>query len=265
MLILNDNVEILVSSTELGHRRGMTKPTLDFEFFFKSLKRSQEIGQKPLVVLDIDSTLLHVHTRNQAILDDFINHREGHDFDEDVKQLIQTERLEGHHWGYESIRKKLSPTQWESLNQYWTYYFFSSHYLHHDVPVAGVDKFLKRLEILGVDIVYLTGRDEERMLQGTEHSFKNLVFPLHERAQLRLKKRLDQSDEAFKLDVLKELSMQYQNIWFFDNEPLNLQVSAQNLPQIQNVMVCTTHSGRGEAPPLTLYIKDFSEVRLGES
>lgn len=250
---------------DLGHNEAMKHSELDFELFFKSLKRSLEVGQRPLVVLDIDSTLVHVHTRNQAILNDFLANRTQHWTDKNRIENLSKVELQSHHWGYEPLKSEFSAVEWSELQRHWLYNFFGNDFLEHDVPVAGVKTFINELTSLNIEIVYLTGRDEGRMMSGTVESFKKLNFPISEHARLFLKQDLSQTDEDFKKSVFKQLIHEFQNIWFFDNEPLNLAMCAQNFPTVQNVWVCTTHSGRAEVPPLTLTIKDFEKCSLSHS
>lgn len=233
-----------------------------FEQFFNSIRLAQSKGQKPLVVIDIDSTLVHVHTRNQMILRTFFEIEDHKTRFPSLAQKVSKLEFLPNEWGLSDTLKKggleaLPDSLMVKVNDYWVENFFSNLFLGHDVLVDGAVEFVKELHARRVDVLYLTGRDEARMGEGTRTTFANWGFPLNEHAKLSLKLDTDVTDENYKQSVLSEYVQQFQPIWFFENEPLNLQMAADHFPQIQLVQLDTTHSGRGKTPPLTIMLKSF--------
>jgi len=87
--------------------------------------------------------------------------------------------------------------------------FLSGRFLHLDKPAKGAAKFLRKLKDEGVEIVYLTGRHDEKndsMRSGTEAWLEEHGFPSPDTSDVRLfmKPRRSMNDREFKLAKLRE-------------------------------------------------------------
>ena len=222
-------------------------------------------GQVKLAaVFDLDSTLFNVAPRITQILRDFsLTPKFQKLFPKECEILAQTV----HHpldWGIEITLKRagvpIHPAFFGELNAYWLERFHSNHYLHHDEPIRGGPDFVQNLHELGANRIYLTGRDIPRYAEGTARVLEQHRFPLkHDTVTLALKSHHHLPDAPFKRDYLSELAGKYQEIWFFENEPVNINLVLRDLPQIKVVFFDGTHSGKEEVANEILRIRDFTQ------
>lgn len=224
------------------------------------LKIAQEYtAQKAsiLAVFDLDSTLFNVSTRTQKILLEF-----AHLHDEERLRDVEVKHED---WGIKeavlraglSIENDLKLLQ--DLRDFWGARFFTSEYLHYDVPYEGAVTFVQDLCDTGCEIMYLTGRDQKRMYKGTLEVLKKWGFPVDEK-HLFLKPSKEQDDELFKDDWFKSLDhSKYKKIFFFENEPVNVNAILGSCPEVEIIFLDTTHARKQEVNhPTIKKIKNFS-------
>ncbi|MCX7978979.1 MAG: HAD family hydrolase [Bdellovibrionaceae bacterium] len=220
-------------------------------------------GHPPLAVFDLDSTLFDVTPRLEKILTDFAfieEHRKR--FPEHIHHFANV-RVERRDWGIRQalIRAGLDgqhPELQECVRNFWVKNFFSNNYLQYDIPYPGAVNYVQKLHLLGANIVYLTGRDVERMGQGSYEVLRKWQFPLGERAELVLKPHKDIDDGEFKRDWFLQLPKdQWPVVWFFENEPVNIELVRQHSPHVQVVFFDSTHSGKSRPPEDIPAIMDF--------
>lgn len=204
------------------------------------------------VIFDLDSTLFSVSPRTQAILrqlgaDPAFRAR----FEAQADILKDVEVLPTD-WG---VRQALARTPimgeielFETIRDYWREHFFASPHLEHDDIYPAANEHVRHLEELGAEILYLTGRSEARMREGTEAALKRWDFPYRDPAHLMMKPSDVETDEGFKTIRLRELAPRYEHIWFFENEPIIIHEVRQALPQIRIVFMNSVHAGRAEPP-----------------
>ena len=228
----------------------------------KTKANAPDKSQKALFIFDIDSTLLHVHKRNHAILKSFLALTENQrKFEREIKSCLNLE-FSTQDWGISEVLKRhglvnLGAEFIEQLDIHWHKTFFGPNFLPFDELTAGALDFLKTIESLGYEMVYLTARDEPRMGSGTRDYLEKHRLPLHERARLFMKPHKDIQDAQFKSDAVKELAANFEAIYFFDNEPVILQKIAQDHPEVRLFFMETTHSRRAEAPVKATRLKNF--------
>jgi hypothetical protein len=227
----------------------------------KEIAFLQKPSQKYFYILDIDSTLISTHQRNQAILKQFIMDY-AKQFPEDCKNLLKAQCQLGD-YGYHTTLKRImfSPKHENVLSQlehYWRQHFFSNFYLHHDVPMLGAVEWVNNLKKLDIDFYFLTARHHASMWSGTLESLTKLGFPISEN-NLLLKENLKVKDEDYKVNALEKLLKNYSDkeIIFIDNEPLVLHKVLEKFPQIKLVWFNSTHSGKKTPPEIAVDIKDF--------
>lgn len=206
-----------------------------------------------LAVFDLDSTLFEVSSRTQAIIDEFAIHPETiHKYPNEAELLA---KVTSHptDWG---IRPTLERSQirstwdfFEAIRIFWVERFFSNHYLHLDRLYDGALEFVQSLHEAGATIKYLTGRDQERMGEGTLRVLRQWNFPVENPdTHLILKPHRSMEDSQYKVDQLKNLAEHFDEIWFFENEPVIIHQVISQLPQVKVIFVDTIHSGKAEAP-----------------
>jgi len=231
------------------------------------LEKARELtrkGQKGLAVFDLDSTLFDVSPRLTKILHDFADHPQFQkQFPESV-QILKTLSTLRSDWGIKQalIRAGLDqhhPEFHEAIRDFWRQHFFSDAYLHYDTPYSGAVEYVQALTRENIDIVYLTGRDIPRMGKGSREVLLKWKFPLDDKqSTLALKPEKGMDDAQFKSDWFTEQKLgKYAKVWFFENEPVNIEKIREDHPEIEVVFFSSTHSGRAEPPADLPHIFDF--------
>ncbi len=229
---------------------------------YENLETLKNPSRSDFFILDIDSTLVTTHQRNQAILLAWIKANRDR-YQEDCVQLAQAQCQFGDYGLKHALERiqfaEKNPGSSEALNDFWRQHFFSNTYLHADVATRGAVDWTQNLEELGVEFVYLTARHKATMWEGTLTSLDNMGFPISEN-NLFLKENLSLTDEDYKAQVLSEIieGRDHQSLWFIDNEPVVLNRVHQEFPRVNLIWFDSTHSGKMQAPPGIASISSFS-------
>lgn len=208
--------------------------------------------ENTVVVLDLDSTLFCTAPRSQAIMEDFSKEPDflkKYAAEIEILKFIKIRRTD---WGIKEplLRINLSAkiNFFDDLRKYWVSNFFTDHYLQYDTPYEGAVEFVQELSKTKARIVYLTGRDRIRMLQGTKDSLKKWDFPFPSDENLVLKPKAGLSDSNFKKDVVEGLLKDHSHMWFIENEPVNLKIVEDHFPEVKLLFFDSTHSNRLPSP-----------------
>lgn len=204
------------------------------------------------VIFDLDSTLFGVSPRTEFILRQLGNELTFRDTYREAAEILLAAEVRPSDYSVREIlaRTPLQPTPEliDRIRLYWRDHFFSGAWLHKDEVYPGAREYVERLQQLGAHIVYLTGRHEGRMREGTEQVLKAHGFPLPTPADLLMKPLESETDEHFKVTALKELNTRFDDIWFFENEPVIIHDVRKALPLIQMIYVDSAHSKKAEPP-----------------
>lgn len=233
----------------------MTQPSQYLERILTEIAAFEASGHEALVVFDLDSTLFDVSPRLKKILHDFALDPQNQSLFPEACEILKEAETYRTDWGIKDavIRAGLDkhhPEFHQALKQYWVKHFFSNEYLEYDIPYEGAVEYVQNLLKVGADIVYLTGRDVHRMGQGSRDVLLKWHFPLDDkRSQLVLKPQKGMDDAQFKSDWFAALPEgKYQKIWFFENEPVNVNLVRLQHQHIEVVFFESTHSRKEEAP-----------------
>lgn len=212
-------------------------------------------NKRMLVVFDLDSTLFNVSTRTQKILHEFADLHQLQDL-KNVEVLLEDwgikEAVLRHGFNLETHSDLL-----EKLRDFWFERFFSNSYLQYDVPYAGAIEFVLELFEAQVEIRYLTGRDQHRMGMGTKEVLLKWGFPVQDQ-HLHLKPDRKMDDELYKKDWFEALDRSsYEKIYFFENEPINVNAILQHCPDVEVVFLDTTHARKQTVTADITKIKNF--------
>jgi hypothetical protein len=218
----------------------------------------QSQGQNCLAVFDLDSTLFDVSPRLQRILLDFAaDPAHQKKFPEQIRLFkgIQTERKD---WGIKNALERAGldghPSEFqEAIRDFWHQRFFANEYLQYDLPYDGAVEYVNAVANRGAEVVYLTGRDVARMGGGSALTLKKWGFPLDDlQTQLVLKPHKDLDDAEFKTGWFAGVPEgKFADIWFFENEPVNIHHLRHELPHVKVIFFESTHAGKA-APPVDL-------------
>lgn len=216
---------------------------------------------KPVVLLDLDSTLYEVGPRTHQILREWLKTPESAQFPRVHKELS---RLEAQHIGY-SIRDTFRAVglhvevpeverAWETAKKFWAKRFFTGEYLRFDRPYPGAVEFTRRIYEMGAQIVYLTGRDEPGMGEGTRSRLLQDGFPWDvPRTHLMLKSSTAAPDLEHKLEAAEYIRGHGTLVASFENEPANLSALYGAFPDAMHVFVDTVSSDHEAVPRQGLY------------
>jgi hypothetical protein len=220
----------------------------------------------PLIVLDLDSTLYEVAPRTHQIVREWAESEESQPFSEIRARLATLREAE---MGYSlrdtfrtagfSLDEPHAFRAWEAAKKFWVQRFFRSAYLKYDRPYAGASPFAVELHKLGAELIYLTGRDEPNMGDGTRSNLVRDRFPWEvERTHLLMKPAIEITDLAHKRSAAEFIRKRGTLIASFENEPVNLVALYEIFPDAMHVFVDTVCSDRGAKAINGLYrVKGF--------
>lgn len=210
--------------------------------YLSSLRESS----RPLAIFDLDSTLYNVSPRTQKIVHDFC-------LSDEVKQLYPKESsiltdisIGSSDWGYfEALDRHnfISSVRFlKSLSKFWRQNFFSNTYMDHDETYKNASTFVNSFAPLDCEVMYLTGRSQNKMLAGSLKNLKRDSFPLQNENSLVMKTNPDLSDHIFKTDFIAEIKKNYEHIILFENEPKILNRVHVDHPEVMLCFIDSTHS-----------------------
>jgi hypothetical protein len=221
----------------------------DAEVFQEIFVRISQ-SKKPVVLLDLDSTLYEVGPRTFKIMNEWVQSEDGQRF---LGVHVALSELKESHIGYSigdtfqavGLDRYHPSVQegYESAKRFWLKRFFTSHYLTHDRPYLGAVEFVRKIHGLGVEVVYLTGRDEPNMGHGTRANLIRDGFPWDvERTHLLMKPSFGDSDIEFKRSAGHFVKSKGELIASFENEPMNVVALHDVFPDAMHIFVDTVCS-----------------------
>jgi len=201
-------------------------------------------GRAPLVVFDLDGTLLDNRPRVVAILHELAEHwRETHP---EASAAVRQAKDEDIHYGLVENLKHLGvhdPELQQLGQRFWFERFFVDEYLRHDVALAGAVSFAQRCYEAGANLMYLTGRDTPKMALGTFASLRDRGFPIGTvGTSLVTKPAFDIPDDRFKREAGPLLDRVGPVLAVFDNEPGNCNALLECHPSCASVLLDTHHA-----------------------
>lgn len=216
---------------------------------------------QPVVVFDLDATLYDNRPRTLAILKEWA--RQPDEINTFAAQKVLGLRIDQVEYLVADTLKNLGITEAITIKRavnFWLPRFFGDSAVL-DWPMPGGPAFVAKLYDAGAHIVYLTGRDAPRMLEGTIRSLQLAGYPIGlVRTQLIMKPRsVDLDDTAFKGQVVKHLRQSGTVVALFDNESGNVNMMRTRFPDAKIIFLKTAFDPRKAEPlkPGIRTIKDF--------
>lgn len=203
--------------------------------------------KKPILIFDIDSTIFNVSPRNQDIFDLFCSIYSGKNpILHKVSSLV---RLSYKDWGLDPYTNLIgNETELKkSASSFWRKHFFAGTFLSSDQPYNKALELVCFFESKGCEILYLTGRDNHRMREGTLHQLKHWKLPLKKDSDLITKPHKGMNDGDYKKSEISALLKKYLGhpIFFFDNEPSVLEYCIfSEQKNYTPIFIKSTHSSR---------------------
>lgn len=208
-------------------------------------------SEKPVVLFDIDDTLTDTRDRTLSILQEFISEPE---IIEEYSSEVDTMKdlsLKSVFFEVEDtfdFLKINNPEFRKTAKEYWLKRFFSNEYVSIDREIPGAKDYLNELQSEGAKIVYLTGRDEPRMKQGTIAGLRRNGFPLDSHTRLLMKPNKELPDLEYKKKAFEEVAAMGEVIAVFENEPANINAMHAYFTHATAVFVDTQHSKKPIVP-----------------
>lgn len=228
------------------------------------LKKIKESEKEEVVVFyDLDSTIYNLSDRQRQILKDFSDTNKFiNKYPEQCERISASSFMNMPFSPLDAIRLEKIPFDEEFADEFmdfWKEHFFSNEYIVHDILERGVKEFIDRAETHGAKSVFLTGRDQHRMGEGTR---KRLLDDdlMAENRELFIKPDLRIQDHIFKLDVTKSFHQDSVQIIFIDNEAKNTNYVESNLPGIIGVHFDSVHSEIEQPNENLLILSAFYEL-----
>lgn len=213
-----------------------------------SILNQLQNSKQSKLIFDLDSTLFNLDQRNLSIFNDCAKFYQS-EFPEESEKLFKLQRQDL----FYDLKKTLNQLQItrneyiEKVIGFWAERFFSNEYLKFDTPEAGAREFILEAQALGAKVIYLTGRDEPRMLQGTVDSLSQHGFlDLPQKPSLILKPHKDITDHDFKVLAIQPIVEDSKYCCLIDNEPMNLKLTETRFPQMDLVYFESIHTGLAE-------------------
>lgn len=206
-------------------------------------------GRKPIVVFDLDDTIFRVSFRTQKILRDWSNL---HPHTLGLRQKIEALDPVKMPWSLNATLDMAGITGTvlrKSADAFWGKNFFGSDYLTVDRTIRGAVVYVNRLARVGAQIVYLTGRDDERMRAGSVLALRKSGFPpvVAGGAILMMKPDWRVKDYIFKEEACGKINAKGPVVASIDNEPRNCNMFRTLFPGALIVCLDTPHSDNAPA------------------
>ncbi len=231
------------------------------------LDRAKQLATRPnefCCVFDLDSTLYDLTERKQQIMLNFLDQPGKSELYPVEAKLLSKIEVRQNEFGIQEAlaRVGISAEKFsqfhKELYEHWEFYFFHNDFIKYDLTYPGAVEYVQKLSALGTHIIYLTGRDEPRMLTGTLETLRASGFPMDQKnIEVKLKPHKGVEDHTFKLDYMLDLEKKFKEIWLFENEPVNINIIEKHCPKMNFVFIDTNHSGREEVGSHHFVIKDF--------
>jgi len=209
-----------------------------------------------VVVLDLDSTLVHTGARHRAIACAF----------PDPAVADVAERLDPTAFGWD-VRHPfrtlgVPEPMLDQLLAFWSDRFFDGAWLDHDQPTPGAVGFTQALLTAGAQLVYLTGRPEPTMGEGTRRSLASMGFPLGVHTALWMKPSVALGDAVHKRHATRLLPDLGPVAATFENEPAHANGFLSAFPAGAHVLVGDVHDPKAPRAAAALHrIPDFVQRR----
>jgi hypothetical protein len=216
-------------------------------------------GRLPVVVFDLDSTLIDAAVRHLRILLAFAEQRG----DEALRSRLAGVVLSDFGWTVDGPLRAQGyrdEAALAALRAYWAEKFFSAEYADVGRPTAGAVGYVQAVSRAGALVYYLSARVGPVTGVGTARLLQQCGFPLWDgRSVLHLKPGAEVDDGAFKRSALDAVrALRGEVVATFENEPGHANVFRAAFPGARSFLVGSVHSPDAPAPhPEVVRVQNF--------
>lgn len=207
-------------------------------------------GGLPVVVFNIDGTILDNSPRSLAIMRDFVesNPVEAAEIADSVMALTPDQV---DYYVVDTFKKCGLQNFFllEAALRYWAENFFTARYTSLDMPITGAVDFVREIHDAGALIVYVSGRNRDVMLGATAESLRAAGFPVATtRTLLILSPCTAEAARLFKRHAYGEISRMGRVVGAFDDDAEEVVAMKRHWPEAEVVFFRTAASRVPESP-----------------
>lgn len=238
-------------------------------FVFEEIRRkvaaAKGAGKTPLVVFDLDDTLVDTATRTRALFVEALRSPSAPAGADQAAEQLDYLCLGEYVLDIEGNldRAGLDANVRRYLQEVWTRSWLTDRYLDRSVPFRGAARWVAELRAKGATIVYLTNRHGRRLREGTLRALDARGFPVERDGAVLIMQAGDHEDSlSWKEEEAEKLAARGTVVATFENEPANVKMYRRLFPEAVPVLVVSRH--RPRQPPVpegTRCVVDYREAR----
>jgi hypothetical protein len=229
----------------------------------KRVAAGKAAGKTPLVLFDLDDTLVDTATRTRAIFLDALRSPSAPAGADQAAEQLDYLCLSEYVIGVEGNldRGEFAPNIRRYLQDAWARSGATDRYLDRAVPFRGAPAYVADLRTKGATIVYLTNRNGRRAREGTLRALDARGFPVERDGALLVMQPGDSEDSlSWKEEEAEKLAAKGTVVAFFENEPANVRAYRALFPEAVPVLMVSRHRPRQPAVAAgTRCIVDYRE------
>lgn len=225
----------------------------------ENVKRARAEGKQPVVMFDLDDTLINTRERTLRIIQDFVKQQQLSS--EEAQKLANLQVNDIRFLMSDTLKDQgiQNPALAKALGDAFLSKFFTNEFCANDQQNPGAALYAREVVRAGGKVVYLTGRDAPRMHDGTLENLRKQGFPVSSpEALLMMKPDKSTDDLQFKKDTFAQVAAMGEMEGVFENEPANINAMADAFPAATAIFLDTIHSPTDIVPEARVsFVSDF--------
>jgi hypothetical protein len=227
----------------------------------ETVKLEKAEGRVPVVMFDLDDTLINTRERTLRIIRDFAEQPGEAATPDELTKLASLQVSDIRFLLRDTLKNQglEDPALAKALGDFWLSKFFTNEFSADDQQNPGAARYVRELVNAGAKVVYLTGRDVPRMHDGTVENLIKNGFPMTApSAVLMMKADPAMDDLKFKESQYATVAKMGDVVGAFENEPANINSMADAFPQAAAIFLDTIHSPNPAVPEARVqWVADF--------
>jgi hypothetical protein len=239
--------------------------TSPLDTIVERVTKSQAAHKNPVVIFDLDETLFRVTDRTRRILQDWSGHLASKyaPVREKIFHLDPERMPEGLSAALDLV-EVTDPGLRKSAQRFWGLFYYTNRYLGNDGVIPGAVAYVRAIRDSGARIIYLSGRDEERVKWGTQSALKKWHFPLaDESAELHMRPNRKVADLKFKQQEIAKIRPLGEVVAAFTHQAVDANLLKQAFPDAMVVRVDRTGAAAPASNPGILTIANYQAKPKG--